>query len=92
MADAIIDDFAPRMAQAELAVVLTRRIRQGSVLTMTADLFEEADGSLYTVFSFFDRGQKFASYYHIGDWREDGSEASSMYSCFKEFFKIGERK
>ena len=90
MADAIIDDFAPRRTQAELAIILPRRMRQG-VLTMTADVYEENGGGFYTVFTFYDREQKFATYYHPGDWREDGSEASSVYSCFKEFFKIQER-
>ena len=90
--DAIIDDFAPRMTQAELAVVLKRRHEQGSTLTMSETVGTEADGARYTVFSFYDAGLKFAELYHPGDWRENGSEANSLHSCFRYFFKIEEKE
>lgn len=90
--EAIIDDMAPRLTQAELAVVLTRRMRQGSTLTMSEMVGTEADGARYTVFSFYDAGRKFAELYHPGDWREAGSEANSLHGCFRYFFNIEERE
>jgi len=92
--EAIIDDMAPRLTQAELAAVLYRR--RGERLSMTVKVGTDTDGSLFTVFSFFSEGlaglHNFAELYHPGDWRENGSEANSLHGCFRYFFKIEERE
>lgn len=84
-------DIFPRMTQGKLAVEINRRRELGGDLSMSAKVFAENSGNFSTIFSLYDNGQKFAELYQPGDYREDGSEASSVHACFKEFFKIQER-
>lgn len=82
------------VSKEQLGVKLAEHFRAGRPVEMIAVVFQDFRTGVFTVFvlRLVGASMPFATLAENGDYSKPGTEANSLHSCFRYFFKIEEKE